>query len=188
MFGSRLTAPQVMTVATSSRRRLRTAASGIAVLAGIGAISLVIYMHIPPDRSDPNCKTVRDMINYTRSISMDLSELFLPGSNMSPSVQDYKNWAERMHEYAAQVKNTQAHPHVSDRAQKVAADSEKIVDLFIAASRDRSSVISEDTLPNENPTLWMKRYENPPSWMTKYNQIAEEFDLEVDVLDNDCPA
>jgi PknH-like extracellular domain len=149
-----------------------------AVLAVIAGITLFIYIpdrsaHRSPDRSahrsDPTCETIRELIKYTRGQTKDLNDRFKhPSSNPPPSTDDLQGWANGMRQYAEQL--TKVDPQKEIYPGILTYNSQEIVYLFQYAE--------SATFSGENP---------PPLWMKRYNDVAAELELEIHVLESDCP-
>ena len=159
------------------KKKVQRAVSATALVALAGGISLTTYLHTRDP--DPNCKTVQDMISYTRLESADLAgdDAWLQrGQGVLSGVEDYQEWAIQMQHYAAQVKDTEKNPHLAEYAQRLAADSSTIVFLRSLVLM-RSLVVDRGEPPDEDP----------PPWMEQYNYLGYNSDEGVDALSNECP-
>lgn len=168
----------------TSRRILRVAAPTIVIVVVIGAIPAGGIAR-PTDRSrHPYCKTVRDMITYTQQETQDLNNrLDNTGSNESdwPDLVWYNEmhaWAHEMGNKASRVNQQHAPPEVGQQTQALAEYSGSIVAKILPQIYAQTPVSVENPAPDENP----------PEWMQSYNNYAAEIDLNIDLLNADCPA
>jgi hypothetical protein len=188
-------------VAISSRRRLRVAASTIAIVAVIGGTPAG-GIATNADRSPPYCKTVRDLIDYTQQKTIDLNNQleaigpsverdwpepivsqypvliqYRSNSDASPDwAQGIVDWATVLQAKADQVKQQDVHDKLGGEAQELASDSAEIVLIKVMPDQDRR--------PDNNPAP----DKDPPEWMQQYNYFAAKIDLDIDVLNMQCPA
>jgi hypothetical protein len=140
-------------------------------LAGIGtvafaAIAVLLCVWLLPDRSESDCTTVRQLIEFNQHHNETLAANSDPNKETPPS--DYEAWAAQLHTYATEITDPQLAPH-----------AEAVADL---ASQTMSVVKhgQDDTAQSPAP--------GPPPWVQKYAQLDVQFRNELGALDKACPA
>jgi hypothetical protein len=119
--------------------------------------------------SNPDCQTARAMIDYNKSQDQLLANAFNPEAGTQPSLGDYQNWANHLHDFAARI----TAPELASHAHKLADDAERMVTLVTQARAD-TSVLADPSAP--------------PPWAQPYSELAEDFHSQLIALDESCVA
>jgi PknH-like extracellular domain len=162
-------------VPTSSVRSWWIAASTLNVLNVIIAGTWLTYT--PAHRLNPTCKTIGEIISYTRTQTDDLNNRFEDPRKPNPSEKDLQGWANGMRDFAEQLKQlTKLDPPDKQLDPTMLTyltnDSQEIVYLFDCA--EKAAEFSGNT--------------PPPLWMTRYNDVAEDLEMTLHLLEVNCPA
>ncbi|MDT5063993.1 MAG: hypothetical protein QOK02_148 [Mycobacterium sp.] len=139
-------------------------------LAGIGtvafaAIAVVLCVWLLPDRSDSDCPTVRQLIEFNQRHNEALAANSDPDEETPLS--DYEAWAAQVGSYAIKITDPQLAPHA-----KAVADLASQTITVVKESRDEAVQAPEP---------------GPPPSAQKYAQVAVQFRDEINALNKACP-
>jgi hypothetical protein len=140
-------------------------------LAGIGtvafaAIAVLLCVWLLPDRSDSDCTTVRQLIEFNQRHNEALAANSDP--NESTPLSDYEAWAAQVGSYASRITDPQLAPHA-----KAVAD---LASQSLTVAKEGQ----DDTAQSPEP--------GPPPWVQKYAKLDVQFKNELGALDKACPA
>ena len=144
-------------------RRWWLAGMGTAALA---AIAVLLCVWLLQDRSDSDCTTVRQLIEFNWNHNETLAANSDP--NKETPLTDYEGWAAQLGSYATKITDPQLAPHA-----KAVADLASQTITVVKESRDDAAQIPEP---------------GPPPWVQKYAQLDVQFKNELGALDKACPA
>jgi negative regulator of sigma E activity len=142
--------------------------AGISAAVVIAAIVVVVFVWVLPNRSDSDCTTVRQLIQFNQAHNQKLTAQSDPNDPTETSLSDYESWAAQMRDFATEITDPQLAPH----AQQVAELANQTVTV-VREARDDS---------NQSPVS------GPPPWVQKYAQMNIEFRKELNDLETACPA
>ena len=140
-------------------------------MAGMGtvafaAIAVLLCVWLLPDRSDSDCTTVRELIEFNQHHNETLAANSDP--NKETQLSDYEAWAAQLGTYATKITDPQLAPHA-----KAVADLASQTTTVVKESRDEAAQTLEP---------------GPPPSAQKYAQVAVQFRNEIGALDKACPA
>jgi hypothetical protein len=147
-------------------RRWWVAGSSAAVV--LAAIAAVVFVWVLPSRSDSDCTTVRQLIDFNQTHNEKVTAQSDPNDPTETSLSDYESWAEKMRDFATEITDPQLAPH----ARHVAELASQTVQV-VREARDDS---------NQPPVS------GPPPWVQKYAQLNIEFRAALSDLETACPA
>jgi hypothetical protein len=127
----------------------------------------VIYT-VSRNGASADCTVAREMIAYNKSQDQLLNASFDPEQEREPSIDQYRQWAARLHTYSARI----SAPEIAAPAARMAAEADQMVGLV---EKIRSGSFAEDPL-------------KPPPWVQQYADIARPFHDNLVALDQACPA
>jgi hypothetical protein len=142
-------------------------------LAGMGtaafaAIAVLLCVWLLPDRSDSDCTTVRQLIEFNQRHNETLAANSDPNNPPETSPSDDEAWVARLGNYASKITDPQLAPHA-----KAVAD---LASQSLTVAKEGQ----DDTAQSPEP--------GPPPWVQKYAQLDVQFKNELGALDKACPA
>jgi hypothetical protein len=143
------------------------------LMAGMGtvafaAIAVLLCVWLLPDRSDSDCTTVRQLIEFNQHHNETLAAHSDPKNPSETPLSDYEAWAAQLGSYATKITDPQLAPHA-----KAVADLASETITVVKESRDEAAQTPEP---------------GPPPSAQKYAQVAVQFRNEIGALDKACPA
>ncbi len=146
-----------------TRRNMVIALAAVAI--AVAAAAIWFRTSRPPT----DCEIARQMIEYNNSHVAEIKSKTDPDRGIEPSVDDYRPWAQRMHDYADRIHRAD----VSAPAHRLAADADRMVALVQQARSDAE--------PGGDPG-------GAPSSEQQYVELSKDFQTNMAALDAACPA
>ena len=129
----------------------------------VAVVVVLLCVWLIPDRSNSDCTTVRQLIEFNQRHNEALAANSDP--NEAP-LSDYEAWAAQLGSYATTITDPQLAPHA-----KAVADLAGQTVIVVKESRDEAVQTPEP---------------GPPQSAQKYAQVAVQFRNEITALNTAC--
>lgn len=139
--------------------------AGVAALVAALIVGVSIWM--TTKRSDSDCTTVHELIEFNHAHNQALTAQSDPNSRTETSISDYQAWAARLNGYADEIEDPDLKPH----ARQVADLASRTVTI-VQQARD-------DAAQSPGP--------GPPPWVQEYARANDQFRDEIAALQKACP-